>query len=228
MEHWQNLSLENIVEWHDELGWITEEWKDIVFTNTDGIFRDYSGLYQCSNMGRFKSLDRTVPFKKKWTTTVKGRIRKNSTTPDGYFIINLHKNDINYGVSAHRVIAFMFIHNPLNLPEVNHKKGIKRDNRFHQLEWSTTLDNMQHAYRTKLNKGSSFGKFGKDHHSSIPVSQFTKKGEYIATFEGIADVKRKTGLNTSHICECCKNTRPSASGFKWRYETNPARLKPEK
>ena len=54
------------------------------------------------------------------------------------------------------------IPNPLNLPEVNHKKGIKTDNRATELEWTTHLDNVRHAFETKL----VVVKKGADHHFS--------------------------------------------------------------
>ena len=50
----------------------------------------------------------------------------------------------------HRVIAKVFIPNPDNLPQVNHKNGLKWDNRVCNLEWVSNLHNQRHAWDTDL------------------------------------------------------------------------------
>lgn len=52
----------------------------------------------------------------------------------------------------HRLIAIHFIPNPDNFPEVNHKNGVKTDNRIENLEWCTTQYNIKHSWDTGLSK----------------------------------------------------------------------------
>ncbi len=51
---------------------------------------------------------------------------------------------------VHRLVATVFIPNPLNLPVVNHKDGNTRNNTVENLEWVTHSDNMRHSWH-KLN-----------------------------------------------------------------------------
>lgn len=67
-----------------------------------------------------------------------------------YLSVTLYEKGVSKSISIHRIVALTFIPNPLNLPEVNHKDGDKWNNHYKNLEWSTSSDNIKHAYSLGL------------------------------------------------------------------------------
>lgn len=76
-----------------------------------------------------------------------GAIKKLSPrkTKKGYLEVYLRKDDKRYCLRVHRLVALTFIKNPFLKKEVNHKNGVKTDNRVENLEWSTPLENTRHS-----------------------------------------------------------------------------------
>lgn len=80
----------------------------------------------------------------------------------GYLYVNLCNGNSIKCKSVARLVAQTFIPNPENKPTVNHKNGIKTDNRLENLEWATNSENTQHAF----DNGLAVGKFRSENHFS--------------------------------------------------------------
>lgn len=126
---------------------LIEEWKDI---------KGYEGLYQVSDWGNVRSLDRTNIQKTKWgyyiKRTYKGKILKYVIDKDGYPVVFLTKQGMRGKTKrVNRLVAEAFIPNPENKPIVGHLKTLengledKTANEVWNLAWMTYEENSNYG-----------------------------------------------------------------------------------
>lgn len=106
-----------------------EIWKDI---------EGYEGLYQVSNYGNVKSMERTI-YKRKCKTIMKTP----SLSGKGYLKTSLCKNGKIKYAFIHRLVAQAFIPNPENKPTVDHIDRNKLNNNVNNLRWATYTEQIR-------------------------------------------------------------------------------------
>ena len=117
-----------------------EEYKNI---------KGYEGLYQISNYGNVRSLDRVIKSRygtpKKW----KGKEIKKIVDSLGYERVSLCKDGKVKAHKIHRLVAQSFL-NSSEYTFINHKDGNKTNNHIDNLEWCDYKMNHQHALDNNL------------------------------------------------------------------------------
>lgn len=181
----------------------------------------YEGLYEVSNLGNIRSLFR---YKK---------ILKPSPSWAGYLTVELFKDKKRKRVTVHRLVAQAFIQNPDNLPVVNHKDETRTNNHADNLEWCDTRYNL--TYGTAMQRRIAHTDYSKEIYKKIarengrktskPVLQYTKDGVFVKRFNSGKEAARETGIDHSHILECCAGKRyKSVGGYVWQFEKRSVAL----
>ena len=197
---------------------MNKEWRPVL---------GYEGLYEVSNMGNVRSLDRHLMYGNRYGF-LKGKPMKPHLISTGYLMVDLYKNSQRTHYLIHRLIAEAFISNPNNLPCIDHINTIKTDNRVENLRWCSYKENCnnpltrEHAnikIRSKevqekilatKRKNQSYG-------CEKPVYYIDEDGSK-RSFKSISEAARKIGRSYSTLSIALKKNRP-VHGIHFYFET---------
>ena len=181
-----------------------EIWKDI---------KGYEGLYQVSNKGRVKSLERVVMRNNGNPQTVKETILRPINNSRGHYHVRLQNNRKYEQFFIHQLVAQAFIPNPdpTKYTIVHHIDHNTQNNCVENLVWMTKEEHDELHKNTKTKK----------------VYQYTLDGELIRMWESASYVEEVFGYSQAGISRCCNGgfyrkgkwiNVTTANGYKWSYE----------
>lgn len=176
-----------------------EVWKPI---------KGYERLYEVSNLGNVRSLDRYLMFGDRYCL-LKGKPKKVFHNSKGYLRTTLSKNNKGKHYSVHRLVAEAFIPNPNNLPCIDHINTIRDDNRVENLRWCTAEENMANPISKK--------RWIEARIIYPPVIQLDENKKPIKSFNSCRAAAEELGFYTGDNIRNAANRGRKAYGYYWKF-----------
>jgi hypothetical protein len=237
---YEDLPKYNTPEWLSLDSFEGEVWKDV---------EGYEGIYQISNYGRVKSLERNIKRSDGGSFYFAQRILKYKKSR-GYDSIGLFKGrkEGKYFRVA-RLVGAAFIPNPENKPQINHKDENRHNNMASNLEWCTCKynsnygnhnKNLSESKKRRYKEDSEFAEkmrrvLAENHKKESwkiaqrkaqmvssncnPVIQLSLDGKFIKRYHSQSEAYRQTGIPVQNIGQACLKRIRHAGGYKWEYQT---------
>ena len=196
---------------------IYEEWRPVV---------GYEGLYEVSNMGRVRSLDRLVrhPYGK---ALKKGKIIKPTLKNSGYYNSELRIDGrVKYPL-VHRIVYEAFVGPIPEGMQINHINEDKTDNRLENLNLMSPKENISWGTCiARRAKKLSIVKKGKNTHGDNPnatqILQFDKDGNLIKEWDSIKSAADHYGICVQSVWRYLKGKVNPSGGYIWKYKRDVA------
>lgn len=176
-----------------------EVWKDI---------KNFEGMYQISNMGNVRSLNRVTYNKNGTKVNRVGKIKKQTIDNLGYFHVRLSKDSQTKTFRIHQLVAQAFIDNPNNYRCINHIDEDKTNNSIENLEWCSSKYNLEYSGNTKKACNSN----------KKQVLQYDLKGNLIKEWESLKSIELELKYSHSAVGQCCRGNTKSSHGYVWKYK----------
>lgn len=172
---------------------------------TKEVWRDISGyeeLYQVSNLGMVRSLDRIDTLGRHR----KGKVLTGYLNHAGYYQVDLRRDGSHKVCRINRLVAQAFLDNPDNLSQVNHKDECKTNNKACNLEWCSPAYNCNFGTRNKRVAKAN----------EKPIFVVTDSGHHYY-FNSIKKAATLIGLDGGNISTCLNGERKTHRGFTFEW-----------
>jgi hypothetical protein len=168
-----------------------EQWRDVV---------GYEGLYQVSDLGRVRSVDRVVAGGHGEPKKLKGKLKRLSSNRHGYLLVATSKEGIEKTLVVHRLVAAAWLGPCPDGCEVLHGEAGKADNSVANLSYGIHAQNCLDMRRDRTH----------------PVTPVVRSDGQV--FDSIIVASEESDCNANSICHCCNGRQKTAGGYGWKYE----------
>lgn len=162
-----------------------EIWKDI---------EGFEGIYQISNLGQVKSLEKIDRCPNGGLFTRPEIIMKQSDS-DGYKRVQLYKDGKSKQKLIHRLVCEHFVENPENKSEVHHIDFDKSNNYYLNLRWSTSKENVNYT----VEAGRKHNLSNNHHNAKITLNEAIKIKEMIKDGIRVVDIHKQLSISINII-----------------------------
>ena len=130
---------------------------------------------------------------------------------DGYLKVTLmniiNGNKKTSRKTVHRLVAESFLGGPHPDLQVNHKNGVKDDNRVVNLEWCTGSENVKHAYATDIRKPSG----GRGPIRPVRVTELN------TVYPNLHECAKAIGSNSGNLSHYLHENKDTIKGYHVEY-----------
>ena len=175
------------------------------------------GYYSTDRLGNIYSESRMVTGSDGIPRRIRFRRLKPKLSRTGYWVAHLRPPSGECMMYVHRAVMLSWVGYDDTRPFVNHKNGVRTDNRLSNLEWCTHAENMYHAAHVL---GRKFGRTvprGAFHpRAKAVVGTHEKTGKKIY-FDAMMDAERG-GFKASGICATIAGRQRVHYEYFWSYQ----------
>lgn len=165
--------------------------------------RNLSEIKGFENCNKYVIYDNGKLFSLKINKFLKGSIDSK-----GYLYYDLRSENAIYKCpKAHRLVMMAFSKD-MKKEQINHKNGIKTDNRIENLEWCTNRENRIHAIKDKLKNEINYG-----------ILQYDLNGNFIKKYDTCKQAMEELNIkskNYGNIGRAVRGKRKTAYGYIWK------------